>query len=125
MRLAEPREDQVRVRPEGVEHPDRGHAEGRRPALAEQRRRGVDLRDVAHVARRQLDLFERLDVAAQVAFALRPAIDQIEGEARDAAPRHRAQILDGRRSVQPHQIDHPPSTAIAWPVVKAAASLAR
>ncbi len=40
---------------------------------------------IDHVARGQLDLLERLRVAAHVALGFGTAIDQIEGKARDPA----------------------------------------
>ena len=94
-------EHQVRVGPEQAGQAGGRDADGAGVAAAEQRHRLVTFAHVAQVTRHEAVALERFAVARKAQLVVGAAVDEVESDARQLAPRHAAQVLevDGRLKV--------------------------
>src|SRR5262249_11866701 len=81
----------------------RRDAEGARKGLPEDRRRLLALGDIDEIARQQLMLMEGGGVAVEPVLVLQPALDEIEGDLRQAPLRHAVQIFNIDGVIQSHR----------------------
>lgn len=102
-RLGRLREQLVGARMEQPGETRGRDAEGARVTPAQQFGGLVALRHVDEVARHQLEAAKGLAVAPHAVLVVHAAIDEIEGDPRQLAPCHRAQVLEVDGSVYVHR----------------------